>query len=106
MLVDQRQGARKILRTRAMWLADGGSPQAARTLDLGTGGISIATDYRLDVGRTGQVVWEMLVDGKPHIVTVRVKVANCILGNNQFKIGFTFQPLDHDAQNAINKFMR
>ncbi|UGQ48065.1 PilZ domain-containing protein [Massilia endophytica] len=89
-----------------MWLADGGSPQPARTSDLGTAGISITTEYRVDTGRTGQVVWEMLVDGRPQVLTARAKVAHCIYGDGAFKVGFSFLPLDNETQTAIAKFMR
>ena len=89
-----------------MWVMDGGEPRPARTLDLGAGGISITCDYRLDIGVSGQVVWEMLVNGKPQVMVVRSKVTNCILSNNQFKIGLAFSSPDNEMQNAINKFMR
>ncbi|HEY0584720.1 MAG TPA: PilZ domain-containing protein [Pseudoduganella sp.] len=106
MLVDSRQGARKILRVRAMIVMDGGAPMAARTFDLGLAGISLTSEQKVQVGANGQIVFEMLVDGKPQIVTTRGKVNNCIFSGNEFKIGFTFAPLDNEAAGAITKFMR
>jgi hypothetical protein len=58
------------------------------------------------VGASGQIVFEMLVDGKPQIVNTRGKVNNCIFSGDEFKIGFTFAPLDNEAAGAITKFMR
>ena len=40
------------------------------------------------------------------IVNTRGKVNNCIFSGDEFKIGFTFAPLDNDAAGAITKFMR
>ncbi|WP_229502791.1 PilZ domain-containing protein [Pseudoduganella guangdongensis] len=106
MLVDSRQGARKILRVRAMIVMDGGAPINARTFDLGLAGISLTAGNKVNVGGTGQIVFEMLVDGKPQIVNTRGKVNNCIFSGDEFKIGFTFLPLDNEAAGAITKFMR
>jgi hypothetical protein len=106
LLVDSRQGARKILRVRAMIVMDGGHPMAARTFDLGLAGISLTSENKVTVGATGQIVFEMLVDGKPQIVNTRGKVNNCIFSGDEFKIGFTFLPLDNEAAGAITKFMR
>ncbi len=106
MLVDSRQGARKILRVRAMIVMDGGAPIAARTFDLGLAGISLTSEHKVQVGATGQIVFEMLVDGKPQIVTTRGKASHCIFSGDEFKIGFVFLPLDNDAAGAITKFMR
>lgn len=106
MLVDSRQGARKILRVKAMIVMDGGSPLAARTFDLGLAGMSLTSPYKVATGQTGQIVFEMLVDGKPQLVSVRGKASHCIFSGDEFKIGFTFLPLDNDAAGAITKFMR
>lgn len=89
-----------------MIVMDGGAPMSARTFDLGMAGISLTSEYKVQVGATGQIVFEMLVDGKPQIVTTRGKATNCIFSGDEFKIGFTFLPLDNDAAGAITKFMR
>ncbi|QGZ42250.1 PilZ domain-containing protein [Pseudoduganella flava] len=106
MLVDQRQGVRKILRVRAMLVMDGGAPMPARTFDLGLAGMSVTTEYKVEVNKTGQVVFEMLVDGKPQIITCKAKVSHCIFSGDHFKVGFVFQPLTPEATAAITKFMR
>jgi len=106
MLVDSRQGARKILRVKAMIVMDGVGPVPARTFDLGLAGMSLTSPNKVNVGQSGQVVFEMLVDGKPQLVNVRGKASHCIFSGNEFKLGFTFLPLDNDAAGAITKFMR
>ncbi|TWI69933.1 PilZ domain-containing protein [Pseudoduganella lurida] len=106
MLVDQRQGVRKILRVRAMVVLDGSAPLPARTFDLGLAGMSVTTASKVDTGKPGQVVFEMLVDGKPQIITCRAKVSHCIFSGNEFKVGFVFQPLTPEATAAITKFVR
>lgn len=106
VLVDQRQGARKILRVRAMMVMDGAAPVAARTFDLGLAGMSVTSGTKVEPNQTGQVVFEMLVDGKPQIITCRVKVSHCIFSGDEFKVGFVFQPLNPEATAALTKFMR
>jgi hypothetical protein len=106
MLVDSRQGARKILRVKAMIVMDGAGPVAARTFDLGLAGMSLTSENKVIIGQTGQVVFEMLVDGKPQLISVRGKASHCIFSGDEFKLGFTFLPLDNDAAGAITKFMR
>jgi hypothetical protein len=106
LLVDTRQGARKILRVKAMIVMDGGHPMHARTFDLGMAGMSVTADQKVAVGQAGQVVFEMLVDGKPQIVNCRGKVNHCIFSGDEFKVGFVFMPLSNEAASAITKFMR
>ena len=106
MLVDQRQGVRKILRVRAMMVIDGAAPVPARTFDLSLAGVSVTSGSKLEPGQVGQVVFEMLVDGKPQIITCRAKVSHCIFSGNEFKVGFVFLPLNADATAAITKYMR
>lgn len=106
VLVDQRQGARKILRVRAMVVIDGAAPIAARTFDLGLAGMSVTAGTRVEPGQGGQVVFEMLVDGKPQIITCRARVSHCIFSGDEFKVGFVFQPLTPEASSAIARFVR
>ncbi|UMR28761.1 PilZ domain-containing protein [Massilia sp. MB5] len=106
MLADQRQAARKILRVKAMILMDGGTPMAARTFDLGTTGMSVTTDHKVEIGKLGQVVFEMLVEGKPQLLTCRSKVTQCIFSGDEFKVGFAFQNLDQAVLTALTRFMR
>lgn len=107
MTVDQRQTARKILRARAMLALDGGEPVPARTADISLGGISVTTEYKANANQAGQVMFEMLVDGKPTVLTCRVKVAHCIFSGNEFRVGCMFQlPLSPQASAAITRFMK
>jgi hypothetical protein len=106
LLVDQRQGVRKIIRARAMLVMDGAAPVPARTFDISLAGISVTTASRMDAGKAGQVVFEMLVDGKPQIITCRAKVGHCIFSGDEFKVGFVFQPLAQEASAAITKYLR
>lgn len=89
-----------------MIVMDGGSPLSARTFDLGLAGISLTSEHKVQIGASGQIVFEMLVDGKPQIVYTRGKVNNCIFSAGVFKISFVFLPLDNEAAGAITKFMR
>lgn len=107
MTVDQRQNARKILRARAMLVLDGSERMPARTADISLGGISVTAEYKANTGQTGQVMFEMLVDGKPTVLTCRIKVAHCIFSGNEFRVGCMFQlPLPPDASTAITKYMK
>lgn len=87
-------------------IMDGAAPVPARTFDLGMAGMSVTTGTKVEPNQAGQVVFEMLVDGKPQIITTRVKVSHCIFSGDEFKVGFVFQPLNADATAAITKFMR
>lgn len=89
-----------------MIVMDGGGPIAARTFDLGLAGISLTSEHKVQVGANGQIVFEMLVDGKPQIINTRGKVNNCIFSGDEFKLGFTFAPLDNETAAAITRFMR
>lgn len=97
---------RKILRTKAMLVMDGTPAVLARTIDLGQGGMAVTTEKKVEVGQLGQVVFEMLVDGKPQLLTCRVKVAHCIFSGDEFKVGFAFGTLAPEMNAAIAKFIR
>lgn len=107
MTEEQRKNVRKILRARAMLVLDGGEPMPARTADISLGGISVTAEYKANAGQTGQVMFEMLVDGKPTVLTCRVKVAHCIFSGNEFRVGCMFQGvLAPDVNTAITRFMK
>ncbi|MEG2032173.1 MAG: PilZ domain-containing protein [Janthinobacterium sp.] len=104
--VEQRQGARKILRAKAMLVMDGAGPVAARTLDVGPGGMSAVIAEPVQAGRQGKVLFELFYDGKAHIIEARTSVSHCIFSSAGFKVGLTFQHLDMAVSSAISKFMR
>ncbi|MDN2671088.1 MULTISPECIES: PilZ domain-containing protein [unclassified Janthinobacterium] len=106
MSVEQRQGARKILRAKAMLVMDGAGPVAARTLDVGPGGMSAVIAEPVPTGKKGKVLFELFYDGAAHIIEARVAVSHCIFSSAGFKVGLTFQQLDMAVSSAISKFMR
>jgi hypothetical protein len=106
LLVDQRSGARKIVRAKAVVVMDGLPPQQGRTLDLSSIGVSLTYDHKLAVGHMGQVTFELFMDGKGQLVSSRAKVNYCIFSGDQFKIGFTFVNPDAAAAGIISKFLR
>ncbi|MET0265434.1 MAG: PilZ domain-containing protein [Duganella sp.] len=106
MLVDQRSMARKIVRAKAVVIMDGMPPQQGRTIDLSSTAVSLTYDHKLAVGQTGQVTFELFMDGKGQLVTSRAKVNYCIFSGDQFKIGFTFINPDAATLAIVNKFLR
>ncbi|MET3131301.1 hypothetical protein AAKU55_001560 [Oxalobacteraceae bacterium GrIS 1.11] len=89
-----------------MLVIDGTPPVAARTLDVGSGGVSATVAESLRVGMKGRISFEMYIDGKSHLIDVRIAVSHCVLGNDGFKVGFQFANLDLAGVNAIAKYMR
>ncbi len=85
---------------------DGAGAVAAHTMDIGTGGVAALVDGKLALGHKGRIMFEMLVEGKLHLVDGQVAVTHCILSQEGFKIGFQFSNLDIAVANAITKYMR
>lgn len=106
MLVDQRAGARKIVRAKAVVAMDGMPPMPGRTLDITASGLSITFDHKLATGDIGMVSFELFVEGKAQILTCRSRVNYCIFSGDHFKIGFQFMNPDMATQATINKFLR
>ena len=106
MLVDQRSVARKIVRAKAVVVMDGMPPQPGRTLDLCASGLSMTFDHKLAVGHTGQVTFELFLDGKGQLVNCRAKVTYCIFSGDHFKIGYQFVNPDAATTAIVNKFIR
>ncbi|MEH6434366.1 PilZ domain-containing protein [Massilia sp. DD77] len=106
MLGDKRTSARKILKTKAVVAMEGDAPVLGRTADVGANGVSVGVPNPLLVGQTGQVSFEILVDGKFATVSARAKVMYCIISNNEFKVGFQFLNLELAAMTALARFMR
>lgn len=103
---EQRQAPRKIIRAKAMLLVEGGSPLAARTIDIGVGGMAISVAEPVKAAQKGQVSFEIFFDGKSHIVTANVLVSHCIFSSDGFKVGLQFGKLELSAMTAITKYMR
>jgi len=85
---------------------DGAAPLPGRTLDISTTSISLTLGHKLAVGQTGQVSFELFLDGKAQILSCRSTVTYCIFSGDEFKLGFQFVNLDLAALTAISKFLR
>lgn len=85
---------------------DGAGPVAARTLDVGQGGMSAVVAEPVQTGKKGKVLFELFYDGQAHIIEARTAVSHCIFSSAGFKLGLTFQQLDMAVSSAISKFMR
>jgi hypothetical protein len=103
---DQRTSARKILKVRAVLAMEGQPPVQGRTSDLGANGVSITVPHPLQTGQTGQVGFDLLVDGHSFPLHARVKVMYCIFSNGEFKAGFQFVNLDLTAMSQVSRFLR
>jgi hypothetical protein len=103
---EQRKSPRKILRGKAMWVLAGAAPVAARTIDIGANGISLLLADSATPGQKGQVSFEMLLEGKSHIITARATVMYCLFSSSGFKTGFQFSDLELPARTLIAKYMR
>ncbi|MBQ5941230.1 MULTISPECIES: PilZ domain-containing protein [unclassified Massilia] len=106
MFGDQRKSARKVLKTKAMVAMEGDAPILGRTSDVGGNGVSVGVPNPLLVGQTGQVSFDILVDGKFVTISARAKVMYCIISNNEFKVGFQFLNLELAAMTSLARFMR
>ena len=106
MTLDQRQSARKILKVRAVLAMEGQAPVPGRTSDIGANGVSITVPHPLQTGQTGQVGFDLLVDGTPYPLLARVKVMYCIFSNGEFKAGLQFMNLDLTAMSQVSRFLR
>ncbi|MFC0168687.1 PilZ domain-containing protein [Pseudoduganella danionis] len=97
---------RKILRAKVMVAMDGMPPYQGRTIDICPQGLSLHFDHKLNPGQTGQMMYEIFIDGKAQVLTCRCKVSHCIFSGDQFKIGFQFVNPDAAVTAAIAKYMR
>ena len=68
--------------------------------------VSVGTANPLKVGQSGQVSFELFIDGKATVIATRSKVTYCIFSNGEFKIGFQFINLDLSAMAVLAKFLR
>lgn len=106
MLVDQRSGARKIVRSKAVVVMNGAQPMQGRTLDISASGLSLTFDHKLTTGDIGMVSFELFVEGKAQVLTCQSRVNYCIFSGDHFKIGFQFMNPDMATMATINKFLR
>jgi len=106
IVADQRTSARKILKVRAVLAMEGQAPVQGRTSDIGANGVSITVPNPLQTGQTGQVAFDLLVDGEPFPLHARAKVMYCIFSSGEFKAGFQFMNLDLAAMGKLSRFLR
>jgi hypothetical protein len=85
---------------------EGQAPVQGRTSDIGANGVSITVPHPLQTGQTGQVGFDLLVDGTPVPLHARVKVMYCIFSNGEFKAGLQFMNLDLTAMSQVSRFLR
>lgn len=105
-MTDQRQSARKIVKVRAVVAMEGQAAMPGRTSDVGVNGVSIAVQNPLQVGQTGQVGFDLLVEGKLTPIAARAKVIYCIFSGGEFKVGFQFLNLELSAMTQLSRFLR
>jgi PilZ domain len=103
---DQRQAARKVLRTRALLRIDGREQFLVKTMDICSSGVGATCPHQLQPGLSGHIAFEMYYNGKNVHVASRVKVMYCIYNSNDgFKLGLQFLNLDMAGAAAISKYM-
>lgn len=106
MLQDQRKSVRKVWRTKIAVAIDGQQPVLGKTIDVGANGVGVCLAEPLPAGHSGQLGFDLLIDGKFTPVLARARVTHCIFSNNEFKVGFHFLNLDPAGVAALNRFMR
>ena len=106
MGIDQRTSARKIFKAKAVLALEGQPPVLGRTGDVSANGVSITVPHPLRTGQTGQVAFDLLVDGKPFPLRSRVQVMYCIVSHGEFKAGFQFMSLDLETIKQLTRFLR
>ncbi len=105
-MTEQRQSGRKIVKVKAVVAMEGQPAMPGRTSDVGANGVSVSVQHPLHVGQTGQVGFDLLVDGKLSAIAARAKVIYCIFSSGEFKIGFQFLNLDLSAMTQLARFLR
>lgn len=106
MGIDQRTSARKIFKAKAVLAMEGQPPVLGRTGDVSANGFSMTVPHPLQTGQTGQVAFDLLVDGKPFPLRARAQVMYCIVSHGDFKAGFQFMNLDLNTITQLTRFLR
>lgn len=106
MLEEQRQSVRRPLKVKAVLAMEGHAPVQTRTMDIGTNGMALTMSGPVQAGLAGQIKFDLFFDGKATPITARVKVAYCIFGGGEFKVGLTFVNLELAAMTVISKYLK
>lgn len=89
-----------------MLALEGAGRALVRTVDLGSSGMSVASPDPLPLGATGNISFDLFLDGKPTPVSARSKVTYCIFSHGEFKAGLQFLNLELTGMTAVAKFLR
>lgn len=106
MVVETKSIARKIVRTRAMLVLEGAAPMPARTVDISTAGATVTVGEQVKVGQRGHLSFELLLEGKPQLISARVSATHCIFSGDELKVGLHFLSPEPATVAAISRFMR
>jgi c-di-GMP-binding flagellar brake protein YcgR len=106
VFTEQRQSTRKILKAKAALVMEGEAPLACRTTDVSSNGVSLQVPNPIRSGQAGQVMFDLLVDGKIVNINARAKVQYCILSQGEFKVGLEFLNLPLAAMTSLSRFLR
>lgn len=85
---------------------EGQAPVLGRTSDIGANGVSIAVQHSMQAGQSGQVKFDLLVEGRLVPVQAHARVMYCIFSGDEFKVGFQFLNLDLNAMSQLTRFLR
>lgn len=94
------------MKVKAKLAIDGQPPVPARTIDISSAGMSVTVAEPCKAGLMSSISFDLFFDGKVTPILIRAKIAYCILGGNEFKVGLTFQNLDLSAMTVLAKFLR
>ena len=84
---------------------EGADTVPARTIDVGSDGMSLLLENPLQPGTLGTVRFEIFHEGKAKPITARTRVQYCILSSGEFKVGFQFVNLELSAMATLSKFL-
>lgn len=106
MFTEQRKSTRRILKAKAALALEGEAPVACRTSDVGGNGVSLQVPNPVRSGQAGQVMFDVMVDGKIVNIKARARVQYCILSQGEFKVGMEFVNLPLAAMTSLSRFLR
>ena len=85
---------------------EGEAPCVVRTTDVGANGVSVNVPGPVKSGQTGQLGFDLMVDGKIVKINARSRVQYCILSQGEFKVGLEFLNLELASMTALARFLR
>ncbi|HEY5799178.1 MAG TPA: PilZ domain-containing protein [Burkholderiaceae bacterium] len=106
MIPEQRQSPRRVLKVKAMVAMAGEQPVQVRTYDVGNQGVGIVMPHPVKPGAAGQISFDLYFDGRSNAIKSNVKVAHCIFGGGEFKVGLNFAGIDAAGAAAISQYLR